>query len=292
LRKKKKIKKDNMEVKELELQSEKSRMRLIETVYKAKAGHIGGDLSCLNVLTALYFDIMYVWPDKPKESKRDRFVMSKGHCVEALYVTLEAKGFISRKITDTLGEFGSILSGHPTIEVPGIEVNTGALGHGLSVGVGMSIAAKMDAADYKTFVLMGDGEQGEGSIYEAAMAGNQYKLDNLVAIIDRNRLQISGTTEEVMSLESICDRWTAFGWDVIEMNGDDMADIVKTFKSIDYTNQKPHLVISHTTKGKGVSYMEGVAKWHHGVPTAEQYDEAIREISGRIEKIEKDYNGK
>ena len=195
-----------MQVETLELQSEKNRKRLVEIVYKAKAGHIGGDLSCLNVLTALYFDIMRVWPDKPKETKRDRFVMSKGHCVEALYVTLEAKGFISREVTDTLGEFGSILSGHPTIEVPGIEVNTGALGHGLSVGVGMAMAAKMDKADYKTYVLMGDGEQGEGSIYEAAMAGNQYKLDNLVAIIDRNRLQISGTTEEVMSLESMRDR--------------------------------------------------------------------------------------
>lgn len=129
------------------------------------------------------------------------------------------------------------MSGHPTIEVPGIEVNTGALGHGLSVGVGMAIAAKMDKADYKTYVLMGDGEQGEGSIYEAAMAGNQYKLDNLVAIIDRNRLQISGTTEEVMSLESMRDRWTAFGWDVLEMNGDEMEDIIRIFHSIDYTNK-------------------------------------------------------
>ena len=280
-----------MQVETLELQSEKNRKRLVEIVYKAKAGHIGGDLSCLNVLTALYFDIMRVWPDKPKETKRDRFVMSKGHCVEALYVTLEAKGFISHEITDTLGEFGSILSGHPTIEVPGIEVNTGALGHGLSVGVGMAIAAKMDKADYKTYVLMGDGEQGEGSIYEAAMAGNQYKLDNLVAIIDRNRLQISGTTEEVMSLESMRDRWTAFGWDVLEMNGDEMEDIIRTFHSIDYTNKKPHLLISHTTKGKGVSYMEGIAKWHHGVPTAEQYEEAVREISERIEKLEKENNG-
>ena len=281
-----------MQVEELKLQSEKNRKRLMEIVYKAKAGHIGGDLSCLNVLTALYFDVMRVWPDKPKEPKRDRFVMSKGHCVEALYVTLEAKGFISREVTDTLGEFGSILSGHPTIEVPGIEVNSGALGHGLSIGVGMAIAAKMDKADHKTYVLMGDGEQGEGSIYEAAMAANQYKLDNLVAIIDRNRLQISGTTEEVMSLENMRDRWTAFGWDVWEMKGDEMEDIIRTFHSIDYTNKKPHLLISHTTKGKGVSYMEGIAKWHHGVPTAEQYEEAVREISERIEKLEKENNGK
>lgn len=279
-----------MQVEELELQSEKNRKRLMEIVYKAKAGHIGGDLSCLNVLTALYFDVMRVWAEKPKEPKRDRFVMSKGHCVEALYVTLESKGFISRKTTDTLGEFGSVLSGHPTIEVPGIEVNTGALGHGLSISVGMALAAKMNAEDYKTYVLMGDGEQGEGSIYEAAMAARQYELDNLVAVIDRNRLQISGTTEEVMSLENMRDRWTAFGWDVSEMNGDNMEDIIKTFRAIDYTNKKPHLLISHTTKGKGVSYMEGIAKWHHGVPSAAQYNEAINEISERIAKLEN--NGK
>ncbi len=281
-----------MQVGALELQSERNRKRLVEVVYKAKAGHIGGGLSCLNVLTALYFDIMHVWPNKPKEAGRDRFVMSKGHCAEALYVTLEAKGFIPREVTDTLGKFGSVLSGHPTIEVPGVEVNTGALGHGLPVGIGMAIAAKMDKAGYKTYVLMGDGEQGEGSVYEAAMAGNQYKLDNLVAIIDRNRLQISGTTEEVMSLESLRDRWAAFGWDVLEMNGDEMEDIIRVFHSIDYANRKPHLLISHTTKGKGVSYMEGIAKWHHGVPTDEQYEEAVREISERIENLEKRNNGK
>ena len=281
-----------MKEKELKLQSERNRKRLVEIVYKAKAGHIGGDLSCLNVLTALYFDIMSVDPNKQKEPKRDRFVMSKGHCVEALYVTLEAKGFISREMTDTLGKFGSILSGHPTIEVPGIEVNTGALGHGLSVGTGMAIAAKMNQADYKVYVLMGDGEQGEGSIYEAAMAGNQYRLDNLVAIIDRNRLQISGKTEDVMALENMRDRWTVLGWDVLEMNGDEMEDIVNTFRSIDYANKKPHLLISHTTKGKGVSYMEGVAKWHHGVPTAEQYEVAMSEISANIEKLEKENNDK
>lgn len=283
-----------MKVYDLKMQSEKNRKRLVEIVYKAKAGHIGGDLSALNVLTALYFDIMRVCPEKPKESKRDRFVMSKGHCAEALYVTLEAKGFFSRDLTDTLRKFGSLLAGHPTVEVPGVEASTGALGHGLSIGVGMAIAAKMDKADYKTYVLMGDGEQGEGSIYEAVMAANQYNLDNLVAIIDRNRLQISGSTEEVMSLENIRDRWTAFGWDVLEMNGDEMEDIIRTFRLIDHTNKKPHLLISHTTKGKGVSFMEGVAKWHHAVPTAEQYEEALREISERIEKLKKENkkNGK
>lgn len=276
-----------MKSKELALQSEKNRKRLMEIVFKAKAAHIGGDLSCLNMLTALYFDIMNVNPADPKDPARDRFLMSKGHCVEALYVTLESKGFISPDVTDTLGKFGSILAGHPTIKVPGIEVNTGALGHGLSIGVGIALAAKMDQSSHKTFVLMGDGEQGEGSIYEAAMAANHYKLDNLVAIIDRNGLQISGKTEDVMTLEDIHLRWSATGWDVKEVNGDSMGDIIRTFKEIDYSNKRPHLLISHTTKGKGVSYMEGLPEWHHGIPCAEQHEQALREISERITNLEK-----
>ncbi len=275
-----------MKLEKLILQSERNRKRLIEIVYKAKAGHIGGDLSCLNILTVLYFDVMNTNPQVPKDPSRDRFVLSKGHCVESLYVTLEAAGFVPASVIDTLGQFGSILSGHPTVEVPGIEVNTGALGHGLSVAVGMALAAKMDAKPYKTFVLMGDGEQGEGSIYEAAMAAHQYKLDNLVAIIDRNHLQISGNTEDVMGIDNICSRWSAFGWDVQEMNGDDMADILRAFRQIDYANRCPHLLVAHTTKGKGVSYMEGIAKWHHGVPTPEQYEQAMSEISERIHQLE------
>ena len=287
-----------MNVKELELLAEKNRKRLVEVVYAAKAGHIGGDLSCLNVMTALYFHVMKgLNPAEPKAAERDRFVLSKGHCVEALYVTLEAKGFLKPEVLDTLGKFGSILSGHPTIEVPGIEVNSGALGHGLSIGVGMAIAEKMNrnaylvntptnpTPTYRTFVLMGDGEQGEGSIYEAAMAGNKYQLDNLVTIIDRNHLQISGDTENVMPIDSIKERWSAFGWDVISMNGDSMEDIVKTFDAIDYTNGKPHLLISNTTKGRGVSFMEGIAKWHHGVLNEEQCKAAVAEISERIEKL-------
>lgn len=272
-----------MTVKELTLLAEKNRKRLVEVVYKAKAGHIGGDLSCLNVMTALYFDVMKnLNSQEPKALERDRFVLSKGHCVEALYVTLEAKGFLKPEVLDTLGQFGSILSGHPTIEVPGIEVNSGALGHGLSIGTGMAIAAKMDKKAWKTYVLMGDGEQGEGSIYEAAMAASKYHLDNLVAIIDRNHLQISGNTEDVMPIDSIRERWSAFGWDIITMNGDDMEDILKTFHAIDYTSQKPHLIISETTKGKGVSFMEGIAKWHHGVLNEEQCREAVAEIEARI----------
>ena len=275
-----------MNAKELTLQSEKNRKRLVEVVYNAKAGHIGGDLSCLNVMTALYSEVMNISPAQVNDPNRDRFILSKGHCVESLYTVLESRGFIKPELTDTLGKFGSVLSGHPTIDVKGIEVCSGALGHGLSIGVGMALAAKMDKRSYKTFVMMGDGEQGEGSIYEAAMAGHQYKLDNLVAIIDRNHLQISGDTEDVMPIDSISERWSAFGWDVIEMNGDDMEDILKTFQSIDYTNQKPHLLVSNTTKGRGVSFMEGIAKWHHGVLNEEQCREAVQEIEARIASLQ------
>ena len=275
-----------MNIKQLKLTAEKNRKRLVEVVYRAKAGHIGGDLSCLNMMTALYFEVMRgLDPQCPKAPDRDRFVLSKGHCVEALYVTLEAKGFIQPALLDTLGQFGSILSGHPTIEVPGIEVCSGALGHGLGIGIGMALAAKMDQKDYRTYVLMGDGEQGEGSIYEAAMAAHKYRLDNLVAIIDRNHLQISGNTEDVMPLDSIVDRWTAFGWDVIQLNGDDMEDIIRAFGQIDYHAGKPHLLVSHTTKGKGVSFMEGIAKWHHGVLNEQQCIDAVAEIEQRIAQI-------
>ena len=266
-----------MTIHQLKLQAEVSRKRLVEIVYKAKAGHIGGDLSCLNVMTALYFNIMRgLDPANPQNPNRDRFVLSKGHCVEALYVTLEAKGYLQPETLDTLGQFGSILSGHPTIEVPGIEVNSGALGHGLSIGVGMALAAKLDHNDYRTYVLMGDGEQGEGSIYEAAMAAHKYHLDNLVAIIDRNHLQISGNTEDVMPLENISQRWTAFGWDVKVTCGDRMDDM---------ENGQPHLIISQSTKGFGVSFMEGVAKWHHGVLNQEQCRVAVEEIEHRVRQL-------
>lgn len=213
--------------------------------------------------------------------------MSKGHCAEALYCVLEAAGFIDSKVLDTYGQNYSPLAGHPTVKNRGVEINTGALGHGLSAGVGMALSAKMDSKNYKTYVLMGDGEQAEGSIYEAAMAAHKYKLDNLVAIIDRNGLQISGSTENVMPLDSIKERWSAFGWDVIEMDGDDMDCILDTFNKINYSNNKPHLIISRTTKGKGVSYMENIPKWHHGVPSAEEYEKAVSEITARINTLNK-----
>jgi len=279
------IKANQQKIKELKLQAEKIRQKVVEIVYASKGGHIGGSLSSVDIETALYFHVMNIDPKNPKMDNRDKFILSKGHSVEALYCVLEAKGFIDQSSLDTYGKFNSKLAGHPTKKTPGIELNSGALGHGLSVGIGMALAAKMDQKSYKTYVLMGDGEQGEGSIYEAAMSGSHYKLDNLVAIIDRNKLQISGKTEDIMSLEPMRGRWEAFGWEVLDMEGNDMKDIVKTFDNVDYTNGKPKLIIAHTTKGQGVSFMEKTAKWHHGVPSVEQFKEANAEIGARITNL-------
>lgn len=270
---------------ELQRKSETLRLRLLQLIHKGKTGHTGGDLSVLNLLTVLYYRILRVEPSQPKMPCRDRFVLSKGHCAEALYCVLADKGFFPEEELATYGKYHAHLGGHPDVSIPGVEICSGALGHGLSVGVGMALAAKMSKADYKTFVVMGDGEQAEGSIYEAAMAANKYHLDNLVAIIDRNGLQITGSTEDVMPLENIRDRWTAFGWEVKEMNGDDILSIVDTLESIDYNNHQPHLLISRTTKGLGISFMENVAKWHHGVPTEEQYEMAVKEIEQRIDRV-------
>ncbi len=269
-------------VKELESLAENIRRKVVEIVFSAKGGHIGGSLSSVDIETVLYFHVMNIDPENPKMENRDRFILSKGHSVEALYAVLETKGFIDQGMLDTYGQFGSKLAGHPTKKIPGVELNSGALGHGLSVGVGMAMAAKMDRKTFKTYVLMGDGEQGEGSIYEAAMSGSHYKLDNLVAIIDRNTLQISGKTEDVMSLEPMRERWEAFGWEVIDMEGNNIQDIMETFDGLDYSNAKPKLLIAHTTKGNGVSFMEKLAKWHHGVPNEEQFNLAITEIDAKI----------
>lgn len=273
------------DVKKLKLQAEEIRKRLLQIVFSAKAGHIGGSLSSVDVETALYFHVMNIDPSNPQDPDRDRFILSKGHSVEAYYAVLAAKGFISQELLDTYGHLGSKLAGHPTKKVPGIELNSGALGHGLSVGVGLALAAHMDKKPFRTYVLMGDGEQGEGSIYEAAMSASHYKLGNLVAIIDRNTLQISGLTEDVMSLEPMRERWEAFGWEVLDVQGNDMEELVNAFDSLDHANGKPKLLISHTTKGKGISYMEKVAKWHHGVPDEAQYLLALHEIDERINAL-------
>ena len=276
---------DQKKLQALQLLAAQIRKREIEIIYKARAGHTGGSLSSTDMLTALYFHVMNIEPQQPNLPDRDRFIMSKGHSVESLYCVLAKAGFFEDAWLETFSCYQSKLAGHPTRKVPGVEMNTGALGHGLPAGVGMAIAAKMDKKDYYTYVMMGDGEQGEGSIYEAAMSASHYKLDNLVAIIDRNHLQISGNTEDVMSLEPMRARWEAFGWDVYEIDGNDMQAILETYEVLKQVKGKPHLIISHTIKGKGVSYMENVAKWHHGVPTDEEYAIAMKELDQAIETI-------
>jgi transketolase len=271
-----------MEYTELRQKAENLRLELINLVHSGGTGHIGGDLSVLNVLTVLYYHTLNVDANNPKMEGRDRFILSKGHCAEAYYCVLCDKGFISRDELEQYGKDYAHLGGHPDRSIAGVELNTGALGHGLAAGVGMALAAKMKHERYKTFVVMGDGEQAEGSIYEAAMAAHKYRLDNLVAIIDRNGLQISGSTEDVMPLESIRERWEAFGWDVKEINGDDIRQIVNALDNVNFNSGRPHLIISDTTKGYGISYMENVAKWHHGVPNQEQYEMALSEIDKRI----------
>jgi len=273
-------------IKELKLQAEKIRRRVVELVYYSKAGHIGGSLSSIDIETALYFYVMDVDPKNPEMENRDRFILSKGHSVEALYGTLSAAGFVDDEMLNSYGQFNSSLAGHPTRKVAGIELNSGALGHGLSVGVGVAMGAKMNKKSFRAYVLMGDGEQGEGSIYEAAMSANHYKLDNLVAIIDRNKLQISGRTEDVMTLEPMRKRWEVFGWEVFDVEGNNMEAIVDTFDNLDYNNGKPKLFIAHTIKGKGVSFIEDRVKWHHGLLSEEQFNQAIGEINQKIKELE------
>ena len=259
-------------------------MDLLEMICEAGGGHTGGSLSSVDILVALHYGVMRIDPLNPKWADRDRFILSKGHSVEGYYTILADLGFFPKEELKTFSKYRSRLIGHPTVKVPGIEMNTGALGHGLPVAVGMAIAGKMDEKDYKVYVLMGDGEQAEGSIWEAAMAAGHYRLDNLVGIIDRNRLQISGNTENIMKLEDLKDKWSAFGWEVLEADGHDIEKLVDTFKSLPLKEGKPHLVLANTIKGKGVSFMENAAKWHHGVPNKEQLEQALKELEAQLKE--------
>lgn len=261
------------------------RLELIKLIYEAKTGHMGGALSSVEVMVALYYCVMNIDALDPSKEDRDRFVLSKGHSVEGYYSILADKGFFPIEELKTYNKFNSRLIGHPTVKVPGIEMNTGALGHGLAAAVGMALAGKMDQKSYRVFTLMGDGEQAEGSVWEAAMAGGHYRLDNLVGIVDRNRLQISGNTENVMTLESLSDKWRAFGWEVKEIDGNNIMEVVEALKAVPFKSGKPNLIISNTVKGKGVSFMENVAKWHHGVPSSEQYEQAIKELHAQLEEV-------
>lgn len=274
-----------VQVKELEKRAVEIRKRTVEIIYKASGGHIGGSLSSVDILVALHFGIMNIDPKNPDMKGRDRFIMSKGHSVEGYYSTLEKLGFISAEMLDTYGQFNSPLAGHPTRKTPGIELNSGALGHGLSVGVGMAIAAKRSGESYRTYVLMGDGEHGEGSIMEAAAAAGHYKLNNLVAIIDRNQLQISGSTEDVCAIDDLEGKYKACGWSVVHCDGHNIDELLKFFRNAEEETKKPTFIIAHTVKGKGVSFMEDKAVWHHKTPTDEQLKIAYKELDQRMEEL-------
>ena len=257
------------------------RKDIVKLINHAGTGHIGGDLSVTDILVNLYYKQMNVGPDMIDDPNRDRFVLSKGHCVEALYAILADLGFFPKEDLVTYSQYMSKYIGHPNNKIPGIEVNSGSLGHGLSIAVGMALAARMENRSYRTYVVMGDGECDEGSVWEAAMAANQFKLDNLTAFVDRNRLQISGTTEQVMAQDSAEERWASFGWNVLSIPGNDMQAIDDAIDLSKHTKGKPTVIIANTTKGCGVSFMENLAGWHHKVPTAEQTEAAIKELDER-----------
>ena len=254
------------------------RKTILSIIKQAGAGHTGGSLSCIDLLTVLYHAVLNVSPETMHDPQRDRYIQSKGHSVEALYTVLADRGFFPSNELTTLVQYGSHFVGHPTRKVPGIEHNTGALGHGLAVGVGLALAAKLDNATYKTYVLLGDGELAEGSNWEASLSAAHYGLDNLVVIVDRNDLQISGPTEDVQGLEPLADKFRAFGYAVREVNGHDLGELVATFDAIPFAPGKPDLVLAHTVKGRGVSFMENAVSWHHHVPTDDEYARALAEL--------------
>ena len=255
------------------------RKNVIDMIVEGKGGHIGGDMSVMDILVELYFEQMNISPENMDDPDRDRFVMSKGHSVEALYAVLAAKGFFPiEQVIKEFSKFGSKFIGHPNNKLPGIEMNSGSLGHGLPVCVGMALAGKMDGRDYRVYTVMGDGELAEGSVWEGVMAAHQYKLDNLCAIVDRNRLQISGCTEDVMAHDSQEERWGSFGWHVISINGNDYKELKAAFDEAKTVKGSPTVIIANTTKGYGSSIMENKAGWHHKVPNAEEYAQIMKDL--------------
>ena len=262
------------------------RQNVLDIVMAGKGGHIGGDMSVLDILSTLYFRIMNVSPENQADPNRDRFVMSKGHSVEALYAVLAAKGFFPlEEVIRRFSKFGSPYIGHPNNHLPGIEMNSGSLGHGLPVSVGMALAGKLDKASYRVYTVMGDGELAEGSVWEAAMAAGNYKLGNLCATIDRNGLQISGSTEQVMRLDPLKDRFQSFGWNVIEVkNGNDTDALTEAYRQAKEKKGKPTLGLADTIKGYGSSVMENKAQWHHKVPSEEEYIQISKDFERRKEE--------
>ena len=253
---------------ELQRIANERRADAVTMITRARTGHTGGAMSCLDVLTCLFYDV---------KRPQDHFLLSKGHSVEGYWAILADRGDFPKEDLRTFSRAGSPLIGHPNNKVPGVEVCTGALGHGLPVGVGMALAAKRTGTDANVYVVMGDGEQAEGSIWEAAMAGANYHLDNLFAVVDRNGLQISGPTEKVMALDDLAAKWRAFGWDVVEADGNDMQALLNYYHG-NHPEGKPYLLLAHTVKGKGLPFAENRAEWHHHVPNEEQLQQAYEAL--------------
>ena len=271
----------------LNLSAVKIRKHIIEMLYRAKSGHPGGSLSAVDALVALYFKHMKHNPKKPCDPNRDRFILSKGHAAPALYAVLAERGYFPVSELKNLRQINCMLQGHPVcLHIPGVEASTGSLGHGLSFANGVALAGKLDKKNYKVYAMMGDGETGEGQIWEAAAAASHYKLDNLTAMIDRNFLQIDGHTEEVRRLESIRDRWSAFGWHVVEVNGHDMIQILYALEEADEKRRQPSMIILNTVKGKGVSFMENNVDFHGVPPNEMEYRLAMKELNLLQEKLE------
>lgn len=268
----------------LEKTARNVRADVIRSIAAANSGHTGGSLSAVDILVALYFEVMNVRPDDPKWPQRDRFVLSKGHAAPALYAVLAHRGFFDRSHLLTLRQTGSILQGHPDMKrTPGLDMSTGSLGQGISAANGMALAGKIDKKDYRVYVLLGDGELEEGEVWEAAMTAAHYKLDNLTAFVDHNHLQIDGPITDVKSPEPIDEKFKAFGWNVLYINGHDMDAIVYAVEQAKNVKGQPTVIIAETIKGKGVSFMEGNAGWHGIAPNAQQRDEALKELGVEID---------
>jgi transketolase len=278
---------DDKLIKKLELTAVRIRKHVLTMLHQARSGHTGGSLSAVDAIVALYFHHMRHNANNPKDPNRDRFILSKGHAVPALYAALAECGYFDVSELLTLRKINSRLQGHPAnTKTPGIEVSTGSLGQGLSFGIGVALAGKIDRRDYNVYVMLGDGETDEGQVWEAAAAASHYKLDNLTALLDRNRLQIDGFTEDVMALEVVRERWKSFGWNVIEINGHNMKEILDALHRADAHKNQPTMIIMHTVKGKGVSFMENKAEYHGVAPTDEEYKRAMKELDALQKQLE------
>lgn len=272
--------------KQLEITACKVRLGIIEGVYNAKSGHPGGSLSIADLMTYLYFAQMKVDPSDPDAAGRDRFVLSKGHTAPALYSTLAQKGFFPVDELKSLRHIGALLQGHPCITIPGVDMSSGSLGQGVSVACGMALSGKISNADYKVYTVLGDGEIQEGQVWEAAMFSAHYKLDNLVIIVDNNGLQIDGRVADVMSPYPIVDKFKAFGHNVVEADAHDFESLEKAFAAADAAKGQPTVIVMKSTKGKGVSFMEDNVSWHGTAPNAEQYAQAVEELTAKLKELE------